>query len=89
MASLHLCALFQLTGVLDDCFCDVESIDVFNNFKIYPRMKKLTERDYFRYYKVSVAASHSHGLSGEDAGQKRVPSETEFESLRLNLYCVV
>uniref|UniRef100_A0A3Q1GAC5 Endoplasmic reticulum oxidoreductase 1 beta n=1 Tax=Acanthochromis polyacanthus TaxID=80966 RepID=A0A3Q1GAC5_9TELE len=48
------CALLQLTGVLDDCFCDVESIDVFNNFKIYPRIKKLTERDYFRYYKVNL-----------------------------------
>ncbi|KAM7394808.1 hypothetical protein PAMP_021588 [Pampus punctatissimus] len=44
----------QLTGVLDDCFCDVESIDVFNNFKIYPRIKKLTERDYFRYYRVNL-----------------------------------
>uniref|UniRef100_A0A8C6PD98 Endoplasmic reticulum oxidoreductase 1 beta n=2 Tax=Nothobranchius furzeri TaxID=105023 RepID=A0A8C6PD98_NOTFU len=44
----------QLTGVLDDCFCDVESIDVFNNFKIYPRMKNLTERDYFRYYRVNL-----------------------------------
>uniref|UniRef100_A0A3B5AYS7 Endoplasmic reticulum oxidoreductase 1 beta n=1 Tax=Stegastes partitus TaxID=144197 RepID=A0A3B5AYS7_9TELE len=48
------CALLQLTGVLDDCFCDVESIDVFNNFKIYPSIKKLTERDYFRYYKVNL-----------------------------------
>uniref|UniRef100_A0A7N6A4I7 Endoplasmic reticulum oxidoreductase beta n=1 Tax=Anabas testudineus TaxID=64144 RepID=A0A7N6A4I7_ANATE len=47
-------ALLQLTGVLDDCFCDVESIDVFNNFKIYPRIKKLTERDYFRYYRVNL-----------------------------------
>uniref|UniRef100_A0A672FIR4 Endoplasmic reticulum oxidoreductase beta n=1 Tax=Salarias fasciatus TaxID=181472 RepID=A0A672FIR4_SALFA len=44
----------MLTGVLDDCFCDVESIDVFNNFKIYPRIKKLTERDYFRYYRVNL-----------------------------------
>ncbi|KAM9363302.1 ERO1-like protein beta [Symphorus nematophorus] len=44
----------QLTGVLDDCFCDVESIDVFNNFKIYPRIKKLTETDYFRYYRVNL-----------------------------------
>uniref|UniRef100_A0A8C9T6K5 Endoplasmic reticulum oxidoreductase 1 beta n=1 Tax=Scleropages formosus TaxID=113540 RepID=A0A8C9T6K5_SCLFO len=43
-----------LTGVLDDCFCDIESIDVFNNFKIYPRIQKLTERDYFRYYKVNL-----------------------------------
>uniref|UniRef100_A0A8C8G8V4 Endoplasmic reticulum oxidoreductase 1 beta n=1 Tax=Oncorhynchus tshawytscha TaxID=74940 RepID=A0A8C8G8V4_ONCTS len=44
----------QLTGVLDDCFCDIESIDVFNNFKIYPRIQKLTERDYFRYYRVNL-----------------------------------
>ncbi|XP_076145959.1 ERO1-like protein beta isoform X1 [Alosa pseudoharengus] len=44
----------QLTGVLDDCFCDVESIDVFNNFKVYPLIRKLTERDFFRYYKVNL-----------------------------------
>ncbi|KAL4639885.1 ERO1-like protein beta isoform X1 [Arapaima gigas] len=44
----------HLTGILDDCFCDIESIDVFNNFKIYPRIQKLTERDYFRYYKVNL-----------------------------------
>ncbi|CAB1344812.1 unnamed protein product [Coregonus sp. 'balchen'] len=34
------------------CFC--HSIDVFNNFKIYPRIQKLTERDYFRYYRVNL-----------------------------------
>ncbi|KAL6111050.1 ero1b [Pungitius sinensis] len=44
----------HLTGVLDDCFCDVESIDVFNNFKLYPRIKRLTEKDYFRYYRVNL-----------------------------------
>ncbi|KAK7930404.1 hypothetical protein WMY93_006799 [Mugilogobius chulae] len=44
----------SLTGELDDCFCDVESIDVFNNFKIFPKIKKLTERDYFRYYRVNL-----------------------------------
>lgn len=44
----------QLTGELDDCFCDVESIDVFNNFKVFPRIKKLTEKDYFRYYRVRI-----------------------------------
>uniref|UniRef100_A0A4W5QH64 Endoplasmic reticulum oxidoreductase 1 beta n=1 Tax=Hucho hucho TaxID=62062 RepID=A0A4W5QH64_9TELE len=48
------CCFPQLTGVLDDCFCDIESIDVFNNFKIYPRIQKLTERDYFRYYRVNL-----------------------------------
>ncbi|XP_056891996.1 ERO1-like protein beta isoform X3 [Takifugu flavidus] len=44
----------ELTGELDDCFCDVESIDVFNNFKVFPRIKKLTEKDYFRYYRVNL-----------------------------------
>lgn len=46
----------QLTGDLDDCFCDVESIDVFNNFKIFPQIKKLTEKDYFRYYRVRTSS---------------------------------
>lgn len=62
----------QLTGVLDDCFCDVESIDVFNNFKIYPRIKKLIERDYFRYYRVSVAALHTQGSCGRTSFLNRI-----------------
>ena len=48
---------FQLTGVLDDCFCDIESIDSFNNIKIYPHAKRLTERDFFRHYRVSTLRS--------------------------------
>ncbi|KAH0622512.1 hypothetical protein JD844_024883 [Phrynosoma platyrhinos] len=44
----------DLTGVLDDCLCDIESIDEFNNFKIFPKIQKLQERDYFRYYKVNL-----------------------------------
>ncbi|KAL2086615.1 hypothetical protein ACEWY4_017674 [Coilia grayii] len=44
----------KLTGVLDDCYCDIESIDVFNNFKVYPLIRKLTARDFFRYYKVNL-----------------------------------
>ncbi|XP_031418008.1 ERO1-like protein beta isoform X2 [Clupea harengus] len=44
----------KLTGVLDDCFCDIESIDAFNNFKLYPLIRKLTEKDFFRYYRVNL-----------------------------------
>ncbi|KAG8123554.1 hypothetical protein E2320_018919 [Naja naja] len=44
----------QVTELLDDCLCDIESIDDFNNFKIFPKMQKLQERDYFRYYKVNL-----------------------------------
>ncbi|CAL8388487.1 unnamed protein product [Arctogadus glacialis] len=48
------CSRAPLTGVMDDCFCDIESIDSFNNIKIYPRAKRLTERDFFRHYRVST-----------------------------------
>ncbi|KAK4821872.1 hypothetical protein QYF61_004349 [Mycteria americana] len=42
----------QVTGHLDDCTCDVETIDAFNNYKLFPRLNELLESDYFRYYKV-------------------------------------
>ncbi|KAL1784123.1 ERO1 beta [Sigmodon hispidus] len=44
----------QVSGVLDDCLCDIDSIDNFNTYKIFPKLKKLQERDYFRYYKVNL-----------------------------------
>ncbi|XP_051676722.2 ERO1-like protein beta isoform X1 [Oryctolagus cuniculus] len=44
----------QVTGVLGDCLCDIDSIDNFNTYKIFPKIKKLQERDYFRYYKVNL-----------------------------------
>ncbi|XP_028677437.1 ERO1-like protein alpha isoform X1 [Erpetoichthys calabaricus] len=44
----------QVTGHLDDCTCDVETIDLFNNQKLFPKLQKLLESDYFRYYKVNL-----------------------------------
>ncbi|XP_034624904.1 ERO1-like protein alpha isoform X1 [Trachemys scripta elegans] len=44
----------QVTGYLDDCTCDVETIDTFNNNKLFPRLNKLLESDYFRHYKVNL-----------------------------------
>ncbi|XP_063146602.1 ERO1-like protein alpha [Candoia aspera] len=44
----------QVTGHLDDCTCDVETIDTFNNYKIFPRLQELLQSDYFRYYKVNL-----------------------------------
>ncbi|XP_053315892.1 ERO1-like protein beta isoform X2 [Spea bombifrons] len=54
LACLPVGSKHQVTGVLDDCFCDVESIDAFNNYKIFPKLQRLQERDYFRYYKVNL-----------------------------------
>uniref|UniRef100_A0A670HP84 ERO1-like protein alpha n=1 Tax=Podarcis muralis TaxID=64176 RepID=A0A670HP84_PODMU len=44
----------QVTGHLDDCTCDVETIDSYNNRKIFPSLQKLLESDYFRYYEVNL-----------------------------------
>uniref|UniRef100_A0A8D0GLU4 ERO1-like protein alpha n=1 Tax=Sphenodon punctatus TaxID=8508 RepID=A0A8D0GLU4_SPHPU len=44
----------RVTGHLDDCTCDVETIDAFNNKKLFPRLQTLLESDYFRYYQVNL-----------------------------------
>ncbi|GAA6066442.1 ERO1-like protein alpha, partial [Tachysurus ichikawai] len=43
-----------VTGSLDDCTCDVETIDGFNNKKLFPQLQKLLSSDYFRFYKVNL-----------------------------------
>ena len=43
---------FQLQGEVDDCSCNIEHIDAFNNGKIFPILNSLLQKDYFRYWKV-------------------------------------
>lgn len=49
----HRC-FCQVTGHLDDCTCDVESIDTFNNIQLFPKLIQLLQSDYFRFYKVNL-----------------------------------
>lgn len=44
----------QLKGAIDDCSCSVETIDSFNNLKIYPRLNSLLQQLFFRYWKVNL-----------------------------------
>ncbi|XP_063695477.1 ero1-like protein [Culicoides brevitarsis] len=44
----------QLKGTIDDCSCNVDTVDYFNNVKIYPRLQSLLTKDFFRYYKVNL-----------------------------------
>lgn len=44
----------QLKGVIDDCSCSVETLDSFNNLRLYPRLNSLLQYDYFRYWKVNL-----------------------------------
>lgn len=43
----------KVKGELDDCDCDVETIDGFNNDQLYHKLQTLLESDYFRFYKVT------------------------------------
>lgn len=44
----------QLKGSIDDCSCNIDTVDYFNNNKIYPRLKSILVRDYFRFYKINL-----------------------------------
>ncbi|XP_072321414.1 ERO1-like protein alpha [Eucyclogobius newberryi] len=44
----------EVTGELDDCSCDVETIDRFNNEQLFPKLQTLLQTDYFRFYKVNL-----------------------------------
>lgn len=45
----------QLQGKqIDDCSCNVDTVDHFNNVKVYPRLRSLLTKDYFRFYKVNL-----------------------------------
>lgn len=46
--------LCQLKGAVDDCSCSVETIDSFNNLRIYPRLNSLLQKNFFRYWKVNL-----------------------------------
>jgi len=40
----------KLEGQIDDCSCKVDTVDDFNNNRIFPRLKSLLSKDYFRYF---------------------------------------
>jgi len=40
----------KLEGQIDDCSCKVDTVDDFNNKRIFPRLKSLLAKDYFRYF---------------------------------------
>lgn len=44
----------KLEGRIDDCSCEAETVDHFNNAKIFPRLRSLLVKDYFRFYKVDL-----------------------------------
>ncbi|KAJ8341125.1 hypothetical protein SKAU_G00334160 [Synaphobranchus kaupii] len=86
----HRC-FCQVTGHLDDCTCDVESINTFNNMQLFPKLQKLLESDYFRFYKVNLNkpcpfwAENSHCGSRYCAVNPCKPNEVP-EGIKLSSY---
>ncbi|XP_029933664.1 ERO1-like protein alpha [Myripristis murdjan] len=79
----------QVTGNLDDCACDVETINAFNNDLLYPKLQTLLESDYFRLYKVNLNkpcpfwTDHSHCGVRDCAVKPCSPNEVP-EGIRLS-----
>lgn len=46
--------ILQLEGSINDCSCDVDTVDHFNNMKVYPRLQSLLVKNFFRFYKVNL-----------------------------------
>nr|CAG4649187.1 EOG090X03A4 [Scapholeberis mucronata] len=44
----------ELKGNVDECECSVDFVDKFNNYRIYPRLKSLLPKNYFRFFKVNL-----------------------------------
>ena len=44
----------QLQGQIDDCECNVDTVDFFNNMKIFPRLQSLIHKPYFKYFQYNA-----------------------------------
>ncbi|RZC42237.1 ERO1 domain containing protein [Asbolus verrucosus] len=44
----------QLSGKIDECTCNIDTVDHFNNVKVYPRLRSLLRKDYFRFVKLNL-----------------------------------
>lgn len=44
----------ELTGRVEDCCCDVETVDSLNRLVVYPLVTSLVADPYFRFYRVNL-----------------------------------
>lgn len=65
----------KLEGQIDDCLCSVDTVDYFNNMKIFPRLHSLLRKDYFRYFMYNA--------------NKGCPFWNNTDGLCKNAYCGV
>lgn len=47
----------KLKGQINDCNCDVATVDHYNNVKIQPRLQSIVLKDYFKFFQVNLKQS--------------------------------
>ncbi|KAI5699368.1 hypothetical protein M8J75_001863 [Diaphorina citri] len=47
----------KLKGQINDCSCDVDTVDHYNNVKIQPRLQSIVLKDYFKFFQVNLRQS--------------------------------
>ncbi len=48
-----------MKGQVDECCCDVETVDTLNRNQIYPLITTLMNRTFFKFFRVSGAIEMS------------------------------
>ena len=43
----------KLKGRVDECCCDVETVDTLNKDRVFPLISSLVKRKFFRFFRVS------------------------------------
>lgn len=51
---LPLTCSLQLQGRVEECCCDVETVDRLNHDRIYPVLSRLLTRPFFNFYQVNL-----------------------------------
>ena len=44
----------KLSGYLDDCSCEIPTLDQYNNVVVFPQIHRLMQRNFFRFYKANT-----------------------------------
>lgn len=70
-----------LTGSIEDCSCEISTVDALNNDQIYPRLESLLNKNYFRFYRVNLLRECPFWRDSERCSQStcRVRSSTGDE----------
>lgn len=77
----------RLSGVVNDCCCEYETVDRLNLEVLQPLLKELVAKPFFRYFKVSLRlTAPQRQLTGtapppwDGAGRFQVVSAKRFET---------